>query len=142
MALRMSTGLRNKLLGTSSIRGIFTGGTLAIYTGSLPNSPDDAVSGALICAFSAATFGTGATAGTISIGTGVIAGTCAIAGTAGYFRFSESGDSGSASTSFSRMDGVVGKTDAAGADLTLVDTVLIAGQALSLTTGTLGFPES
>ncbi len=140
----MSTGLRNKLLsGTnSSLRQIFSGSIMTIYTGSSPATPDSAVSGSLICTFSAATFGTTATAGTMGLAASSVTGTCGIDGTAGYFRISESGDTGSASTTLARLEGIVGKTDAVNADLTLVDTVLLNGQALTITTATLGFPVS
>jgi hypothetical protein len=144
MALKMSTGLRDKLLsGTNcSLRQIFAGGVITIYTGLSPASPDSAVSGALVCTFSAATFGTTSTAGTMGLAASSVTGTCAIAGTVGYFRLSESGDAGTASTTTARIEGVVGKPDAAGADLTLVDTVVIANQTLTITTATLGFPVS
>ncbi len=142
MALKSSTGLRDKWLsGTNSLRQIMEGGILRIYTGSNPSSPDDAISGSLICTFAAATFGTGSTAGTMAI-SNTVSGTCGIAGTAGYFRLSEAGDNGSASTTIARLEGVVGKVDSAGADLTLVNTILLNGQVLSVTTATLGIPIS
>jgi hypothetical protein len=144
MALKMSTGLRNQALaGTGgSIRQIFSGGIIRLYTGDSPASPDSAVTGSLICTFSAATFGTGTTAGTMSIAGSSVTGTCGIAGTAGYFRLSEAGDGGTASTTVARLEGAVGKPDATGVDLTLVDTVLLAGQPLTITQATLGFPAS
>lgn len=146
MALKMSTGLKNKMLagtsGSSSLRGILHGGIITIYTGNSPATPDSAVSGSLVCTFSAATFGTGSTAGTVSIVSGVVTGTCGIAGTAGYFRFSETGDSGSASTTTARIEGVIGTPESVGVDMTLVNTVLLSGQALTITTGDIGFPIS
>ena len=142
MALKLSTGLRNKMLsGTScSFREIFTGGVFTIYTGSAPTSPDSAPSGSLVCTFGAATFGTTGTAGTVALAASAVSGTCSIAGTVGYFRLSESGDGSTASTTGARLQGVVGKTDAAGADLTLVNTIVLANQVLTITTGSVGFP--
>lgn len=144
MALKMSTGLRNKLLsGTnSSLRQLFAAGVITLYTGDPPSSPDSAPSGSLVCTFSAATFGTAATSGTLGIAASAVSGTCGIAGTVGYFRLSESGDGSTASTTGARIQGIVGKPDAVGADLTLVNTVLLANQPLTITTATLGFPES
>ncbi len=144
MALKMSTGCRDKILaGTSgSIRQIFSGGVIALYSGDSPASPDSAVSGSLICTFSAATFGTAVTAGTMGISGTSVSGTCAIAGTARYFRLSETGDGGTASTTSARIEGRVGKADETGVDLTLVDTVVLAGQTLTITQATLGFPVS
>jgi hypothetical protein len=144
MALRMSTGLRNAMLsGTnSSFRALFAGGILRLYTGSLPASPDSAVTGSLVCTFSAGTFGTTGTAGTVSIAPNTVSGTCGIAGTIGYFRFSESSDGGTASTTTSRIDGTVDKPDTVGADLTLVNTIVLKDQVLSVVTASIGFPVS
>jgi hypothetical protein len=131
------------LSGTnSSFRALFAGGILQIYTGDRPASPDEAVSGTLLCTFVAGTFGTTATAGTIAIASSAISGTCVVAGTAGYFRFSDSGDLGSASTTNSRFDGLVDKPDTVGADLTLVNTILLKDQVLTVTIANVGFPVS
>ena len=46
--LRLSTGLRNKMLGTDSFSGIFDAGVIYIYTGAQPASANDAVQGALL----------------------------------------------------------------------------------------------
>lgn len=46
--LRLSTGLRDKLLGTESFRDIFDYGVIYIYSGSQPSRADDAVQGTLL----------------------------------------------------------------------------------------------
>jgi hypothetical protein len=146
MSLKMSTGLRNQLLtgtaGSGSLRGILNGGVITLYTGDRPATPDAAVTGSLVCTFSAATFGTSATAGTVGIAASSVSGTCGIAGTVGYFRFSQTGDGGTASTTMARLEGVVGTPYVANVDLTLVNTVVIANQVLTVTVANVGFPES
>ena len=53
MALRLSTGLRNFLLEGGSLRDAFNGGKIELYTGSQPASANDAVSGTLLCTYTA-----------------------------------------------------------------------------------------
>ena len=48
MALRLSTGLRQALLGTADFRTEFTGCFINIYTGAQPASADDAATGTLL----------------------------------------------------------------------------------------------
>ena len=53
MALRLSTGTRNALAGTSgtgdgSLRDVFNAGVIAIYTGAQPATADDAETGTLL----------------------------------------------------------------------------------------------
>ena len=48
MALRLSTGLRQALLGTADFRTEFTGCFINIYTGNQPADPDDAATGTLL----------------------------------------------------------------------------------------------
>ncbi len=46
--LRLSTGLRDALLGTQSFKDIFMDGVIYIYSGSQPSSADAAVQGTLL----------------------------------------------------------------------------------------------
>lgn len=48
MALRFSTGLRNRLLGTASFKDIFQDGVIYVYSGNQPASADNSVSGTLL----------------------------------------------------------------------------------------------
>lgn len=48
MTLRLSTGLRNKMLGGQSLQGCLSGGRLKIYTGAQPASADAAPTGTLL----------------------------------------------------------------------------------------------
>lgn len=49
MALKLSTGLRNYLLSTGSLRKAFEDGVIKIYTGSAPATADLAPTGTLLC---------------------------------------------------------------------------------------------
>ena len=48
MAVRLSTGFRNLILGDDSFRTIFDFGVIHVYTGAQPVSADNAVSGTLL----------------------------------------------------------------------------------------------
>jgi hypothetical protein len=54
MSFKLSTGLRNYMLGMGSLRKAFENGVLKIYSGSAPTSADDAETGVLLCAISKA----------------------------------------------------------------------------------------
>ena len=49
MALKLSTGLRNFLLGEGNIRKAFEDGVLNIYSGTAPANAHDAATGTLLC---------------------------------------------------------------------------------------------
>jgi len=48
MALRLSTGLRDRMMEGASFKQIFAGGKIELYTGSQPTVADDAVAGTLL----------------------------------------------------------------------------------------------
>jgi hypothetical protein len=54
MSFKLSTGLRNYMLATGSLRKAFENGVLKIYSGSAPTSADDAENGVLLCTISKA----------------------------------------------------------------------------------------
>ena len=104
MAWRLSTGLRNKLLGAESGEGslkqIFANGQIRIYTGTQPASADAGETGTLLCTITLAsgemTSGTAtnginlgnADGGAIGKATGEVwSGVNAASGTAGWFRW-------------------------------------------------------
>lgn len=64
MSLKLSTGLRNQMLATGSLRSILNGMMIRAYSGTPPASADDAVSGAintLLVTYSLNAGGTGLT---------------------------------------------------------------------------------
>lgn len=146
MALRLSTGLRQALLGTADFKTEFTACFLNIYTGSQPTSPDDVASGTLL----ATIYSDGAAIG-ISFDApvlGVIAkavaqtwsGTAAATGTAGYFRLYEAAtDPSLASTTDSRMDGAIATS---GGELNMSSTAVVATAVQTVTSFNVTLPSA
>jgi hypothetical protein len=147
MAIRLSTGFRNGLLGTQGIKELLNGGFIKIYTGGQPTTADDAETGTLLVTVGT-TSGVGVNDGLVlgTAATGVIpksapvwSGTCAAAGVAGYFRFYGTGGTTGSSNTQIRMDGNVGVT---GSDMVLSNTTLAAGATLTIDTATITEPAS
>lgn len=131
MTLKVSTGLRNKLLDTGSLATLMAGGLIKIYSGSPPASADDAASGSLLCTISLNSTGTGVNmASTAS--SGVLAkstsetwsGVVALSGAATYYRHVAASDTGASSTAQARLQGEIAT---AGAELNLSSTTLTSG---------------
>lgn len=124
MALKASTGLRNKLLDTNPLKTIFNLGFLEIYGGTVPADADQSIAGnTMLCRISNNNTSTGLTfASTASAGaiTKNLAETwskaAAATGTATFFRFVAAGDTGVLSTTEARLQGLCGL---AGSDLNL-----------------------
>lgn len=144
MALRISTALRNAMVGESTIKESLNGGWIEIYTGSQPSNADyietaGATKLAIISSTCGAALGDGLQFGTASTGvlpitTPAWQGVVLASGVAGWFRFYGSDGSvygchGSNGTAI-RMDGAVG---VAGADLNLSHTSLTLGTTLTIT---------
>src|SRR4051812_36438234 len=123
MTIKASTGLRNKLLDTGSLRSIFNLGFIKVYNGTAPGSADDAVAGTLILTISNNNTGTGLTFAASASGGAItknLAETWSGAATASlaanYYRLVAPGDTGASSTTEPRVQGSVGVT---GADLNM-----------------------
>src|SRR5271157_241 len=142
MALILSTGLRNTLIGgTNSFKQTFANGVLRIYDGAIPSSPDGVATGNLLCSFTGVNFNSG-TAGSTGLAA-VVTGIVAQSGTAGYFRLSPNGDDpGTAGTSVSRVDGKIGLMLDSNADYIMPSLSLIAGQSLSIPQANFGLPAT
>lgn len=131
MTLKVSTGLRNKLLDTGSLASLMAGGLIKIYSGSPPASADDAASGSLLCTISLNSTGTGVNMASTATG-GVLAkstaetwsGVVALSGAATYYRHVAASDTGAASTTQARLQGEIAT---AGAELNLSSTTLTSG---------------
>lgn len=130
MAIKLSTGARTKLLDTGSMSDIFSGGVIKIYTGPVPASADDAVSGTLLCTVSLNSTGTGITFDAATDGVlpkaaaEVWSGTNVAGGVARYFRHVAPGDTGALSTTQARIQGTIG---VAGDDMNFSSTTLANG---------------
>jgi len=131
MALKTSTGLRDKLLVTGSLRTIFAAGFVRIYSGTVPATADDAVtSGNLLCTITindtgvGVNFETTASGGVLSkLATETWKGTNAATGIATFFRHVTASDTGVTSTTEARMQGLI---STAGAELNFSSTGLTA----------------
>lgn len=122
--IRLSTGLRTNLAGTTGFASTFANGVIEIRTGTQPTSADSAASGTLLglvtlasgpftpgSATNGLTFAAAANGAVSKSGTWSFVGIAQ--GTAGWFRFKGNGvDEGGASTSLPRLDGSIGSSGA------------------------------
>lgn len=136
---KYSTGFRNAVLDTGSVKGTFDGGFLKVYSAptAVPASADAAIGDAVLLV----TFSDNAGAGGLNLATaaasGSIAklssqtwkGTAAATGTAAFFRYVQTGDTGALSTTAKRIQGTVG---VAGADMNLSSTSITSGASYTL----------
>lgn len=132
MAIQLSSGLRDHILVSGSFKSGLDGGVLKIYSGAMPANAD-ADSSALIvlCTISLDDTGSGMTfASTVTAGiltknpAEVWRGLIQATGTATFFRWMAIGDTGAASTTNKRVQGVVG---VAGADLNFSSVNFVSG---------------
>lgn len=146
MALRLSMGLRTKLLGTNSVAGLLNGGNIRIYTGSQPASPETTESGSLLAVIGQ-TSGTGgltwgtAASGALPKNAVTWQGTCGTAGVAGWFRCYDQNvftGADNAGTSV-RFDGDIGTVTG---DLRLSATTLAVGVPVILDTATFSIAQN
>ena len=131
MSLMSSTGLKNSVLATGSLRSALDGGTIRIFAGTPPVDADAPEGGTLLCVISlngtatGLTFETDAVAGALSkTASEVWSGINVATGIATHYRFVAPGDSGGSSVTQARLQGSVGMVRA---DLVLTNTSLAAG---------------
>jgi hypothetical protein len=128
-ALRISTGLRNSLLGTNGgFKELMNNGWLDIYTGSQPTSANYVETGTKLCRISSTS------GGVLPLTTPQWTGLVSVAGVAGWFRYyGSSGTGGATGTSGTglRFDGNCGVS---GADLVLTHTSLALDSTLTVKT--------
>ena len=145
MALKTSTGLRNRVLSGGSLKSLLDGGRINIYAGTPPATADDAVGGAtLLCAITLNSTGAGINFDTAAAG-GVLqkapgevwSGANVTGGVAAWYRHVAAGDGGTLSTTAPRVQGLVG---VAGADLNLSSVSLIAGATQTIDYYSLAWP--
>lgn len=134
MTVRLSTGLRNKMLdggASGGIKGALNLGFINVYSGPQPLTADSAATGTLLGTVSVNGAGTGLTfdasvSGTISKAaaeTWKFNGLAA--GTAGWFRFYPAGGNpANSSSTESRIDGSCGSS---GADMNLTNISITIG---------------
>jgi hypothetical protein len=129
MGLKLSTGLRNKLLDTGSLDATLNGGKIRIFAGSAPADADAAETGTLIVEVSnggaGVNFEAAAVAGVISkLSSETWSGTNVATLTATHYRHVAAGDTGVLSTTQARIQGTVSTV---GADMNLSSVALVSG---------------
>ena len=132
--LRLSTAARNALanaLKTAIDTGAGAGGTIKIYTGSQPATPQDTATGTLLATltFGKPSFGAAAT-GVITANT-IAQVNAGASGTAGYARIADCDGN-------AIMDVDVGTS---GATINLNTTSIVSGGPVSITSATLTVPQ-
>lgn len=140
-----STGLRNSILDNTGVRSLLAGGTLKIFSGTVPASADDAEAGTLLATYTLNGDGTtGLTfdapaAGVLPKAAAEVWSTAAAAasGAAAYFRFVGSADTAAASATEPRVQGTVGTV---GTDMVLASTAFVAGQPYTMKYMSIGLP--
>jgi hypothetical protein len=132
MTIKVSTGLRNAMLASSSVKGSLDNGFVKIYAGTVPATADAALGSAtLLCTVSVGGSGTGLTFAS-SAASGIItkataetwSGTNVATGTATFYRHVASTDTGVLSTTEARIQGNIAT---AGSDMNLTSTSLVNG---------------
>lgn len=146
MALKTSTGLRSKMLGTDGLRTIMNLGFIKIYSGTVPATADAALTGAtLLCTISNNSTATGITLDPAVPAAGIIGkeptevwtGINAASGTATFYRHVAVGDTGALSVLEPRIQGNIATF---GAEMNLTSTVLASGATQTLDFYTIAIP--
>ena len=149
MALMPSTGLRNKVLDTGSLKAALAGGFVHVYASALADIPataDAAIDPAKHTKL-LTVYGDGVSAG-VNLGTadgGAIgkaagetwAGTVLVDGNAAFFRFVGSADTGAASTTQPRFQG---RSGTANAEMNLGAVAMVSGTTREIKFVSIGIP--
>lgn len=152
MALKLSTGLVNKLMDTSPFKTVFAGCFIDIYTGSQPASADDAPTGStkLVTLYSdgvsaGLSFEASATNGELEKNSaetwsGTASFGIASPQNAQWFRMREAGDAGTAqSTTAARVDGTIGTS---GQQMNLGSVSIANGAPFLLSAAVFALPKA
>lgn len=131
MALTLSAGAGSAMVDALVDRlDGGSAGTIKIYSGVRPSTPDDAVSGTLLATFTLGNPAFGNAAAKSAALSAVASVTAAATGTAAWFRAANSAGT-------AQFDGTVGT---AGADLNLNTTAIVAGGTVTITGGSVAMP--
>lgn len=145
MTFKVSTGARNKMLDTGSLKTLLNLGSIKIYAGPVPADADAALDPAntLLCTVTNASGATGLTLGVAAEGVltkaegEVWSGVNAASGTATFYRHVAAGDDGTLSTTQVRLQGAIGL---AGAEMNLSSTALVAAATQTIDYYVVGLP--
>jgi len=144
MALRLSTGLRQDLLGSADFKTKFTASFINIYSGSQPASADSPATGTLLATIYSDGAAIGVSfdapvAGAISKAAAQTwSGTAVATGTAGYYRLFEALDDPTLQSAVkARLDGAIATS---GAELNMSSTAIVASAVQTITSFTVTLP--
>lgn len=149
MALITSTGFKNKVLDTGSVKSVLAGGFIHVYASTLPNIPataDEAINPAnhtLLLTVYGDGIADGLNLGTASGGAigkdpgETWAGTVLADGNAAFFRYVAVGDTGALSTTQARLQGRVGVS---GAELNISSLALVSGNTQAVNFASISQP--
>ena len=137
MSVKASTGLRNGMLDSGSLKSQLDAGFIKLYGGTAPATADAALGGAtLLCTLSINSTGVGinfdttATGDVLSKAPGEIwSGTNVASSTATFYRHVAAADDGTLSTTAPRLQGTIA---VAGADMNLSSVALVNGATQTL----------
>lgn len=131
------------LAPVSSLKDIFDGGSIKIYTGTQPASADTAPSGTLLVTIQNGGSGItwdAADAGSIAKAAAETwSGVCGNTGTAGWFRIQAAGDLGTTNTTDCRIDGAVATS---GSQLNVSSTAFVSGATETITSFAITMPAA
>lgn len=144
MAIRLSSGMRTGLCGSSGLKELFEGGFIGIYSGGQPATADAAETGSLLTTISSSSGTAGITFGTAGTGilpksSDVMSGLVGTAGVAGWFRMYDAAHLTGTSGTAVRMDGNVGVS---GSDMVLSNTSQVVGATLTIDQATFTEPAA
>jgi hypothetical protein len=142
MSLKLSTGLRNAIMGTDGFKGALEDGVIDVYTGTQPTDADAAETGTKLMRITVASgaftsgvatnglsFAAAAVSGVISKASEVWSGVGLATGTAGWYRFYANTVVTGASTSAVRLDGACAVS---GSQLNMSSTSIATGATVTV----------
>ena len=143
MAFQLSTGARNALAVSTSLRGLLTGNVIRIYGGAVPADADAAIGTAvLLCTVRGAPNGIELEAApqngaVVKLASQTWEGVNVANGTATFCRICPESDTGAGSGTAARLQGTVGLL---AADLELSNVDLVSGAPLVINSGVFTVP--
>lgn len=146
MGFRLSTGLRNAIMGTTGFKGGLDLGRIDIFSGTIPTDADATEgTGVLLLSITLDGGATGLTfdapvAGTVKKPAAAVwKGTAVATGTASWFRLYDSNIDTGASTTALRLDGTVGTSSA---DLIMTNVNIVTDAVTGLDNAEFTLPAS
>lgn len=146
MTIKTSTGLRNAMLGTGSLKSIMDAGSeIRIYSGAVPADADASIAAAVLLltiknGSSGITFDTAAAAGVLlKKPSETWGGTVVADGVPTFYRHVLTADTGTASTTAPRYQGSCG---VAGADMNFTAGALVTGAVQTMPFHSVNLPAS